>query len=86
MIIKKKVIVRKIANETMLVPIGDTTGEFNGLFTLTDSAAIAFRVFQTGGEKEDAVKAILDEYDADENDVRLDVEEFIASLKEFGII
>lgn len=84
--IKKKVVVRTVAGETMLIPVGETTNEYNGLFTLSPTAACAFSVFRNGGDENDALKAILSEYEIDEETARSDLEEFILSLRDFGII
>lgn len=84
--IKKRVVMRTVAGETMLIPVGDTTGEYNGLFTLSPTAAAAFSAFQSGGDEKDALRAILDEYEIDEETAKKDIEEFIQTLREFGII
>ncbi len=84
--IKKKVVLRNVAGETMLIPVGDTTGEYNGLFSLSPTAATAFICLQSGGDESDAVKAVLDEYDIDEETAKKDVNEFLTSLREFGIV
>lgn len=84
--IKKKVVIRTVADETMLIPVGETTGEYNGLFTLSPTAATAFSVFSDGGDEEAALKAILEEYDIDEETAKKDLDDFVVMLKEFGII
>lgn len=84
--IKKKVVLRTVAGETMLIPVGDTTGEYNGLFYLTDTAATAFKAIQNGADEEGALNAVLDEYEIDEVTAKKDLDEFFSSLREFGII
>lgn len=84
--IKKNVVIREIAGETMLIPVGDTTGEYNGIFTLSPTAATAFEALQNGGDENDALKAVLSEYEVDEETAKKDLEEFMALLREFGIV
>lgn len=84
--IKKKVVMRTVAGETMLIPVGDTTAEYNGLFTLSPSAATAFEALQNGGDENDALNAVLGEFDIDRETAENDLNEFLSSLKEFNII
>ncbi|MGN0443426.1 MAG: PqqD family protein [Acutalibacteraceae bacterium] len=84
--IKRKVVVRKVAGETMLIPVGNTAAEYNGIFTLSPSAATAFEAINNGGDEEDALRAILDNFDVDEDTARKDLDDFLVSLREFGII
>lgn len=84
--IKKKVVMRTVAGETMLIPVGDTTAEYNGLFTLSPSAATAFAVLQNGGDENDALNAVLDEFDVDRETAKRDLDDFLYSLREFKII
>lgn len=84
--IKRKVVVRNVAGETMLIPVGNTAAEYNGIFTLSPSAAVAFEALNNGGDEEDALRAILDNFDVDEDTARKDLDDFLVSLREFGII
>lgn len=84
--IKRKVVVRNVAGETMLIPVGNTAAEYNGIFTLSPSASVAFEAVNNGGDEEDALRAILDNFDVDEDTARKDLNDFLLSLKEFGII
>lgn len=83
---KKEVVLRTIADETMLIPVGGDTKNCNGIFTLTDSGVTAFKAIQSGAEREDIVNAILDEFDIDRSTAEKDVDEFLTKLQKFGII
>ncbi len=84
--ILKKVIVRTIAGDTMLVPIGETIEEYNGLFTLSPSAAFIFDCIQQGMEEPEILKSILNEFEVDEDTARNDMTDFISALREYGIV
>lgn len=84
--IKRKVVLREVAGETMLIPVGDNSSEYNGIFTLSPSAAIAFKAFQSGKSEEEALADILSEFDIDKETAKADLDEFVDSLKEFGIL
>lgn len=84
--IQKQVIFRSVAGEGMLIPVGDTTGEYNGIFSLHGLGEQVWKLIEKGMEKEEIISALLAEYDVDELTVRADVEAFLNRLKSYGII
>jgi len=70
---------REIMGDSILVPIKETPG-FNGIFVLNPTSRIIYDCFLAGRTEEDAVNAILAEYDADRSDVENDVRECIADM------
>lgn len=84
--IKKKVIVRTVAGEHMLVPIGDTVFQYNGIFMLTDSGRFLWNKICEGTEKDELIKALTEEYEVDEATASADVAEFLEKLQTYEII
>ncbi|MBR5232624.1 MAG: PqqD family protein [Clostridia bacterium] len=84
--IKKKVILRSVAGEYMLMPVGETVSEYNGIFMLTESAYLLWKAITDGGEKEDLEKVLKDEYGIDDETAEADVTEFIEKLHSYGIV
>lgn len=84
--IKKNVIVRTVAGEHMLVPVGDTVFEYNGIFMLTDSGKLLWDKICEGAEKEEVVKSLTEEYDVDEATALQDVDAFLQKLQSYEII
>ena len=81
--IKKELIKRDIAGDTVLVPVGKTVMENNGLFILNELGAFIWDMLPELGSEEEAVSAVLREYDID---ARSDTAEFFEKLRGFGII
>lgn len=84
--IKKKVILRKIAGETMLIPIEETVGEYNGIFTLTPAGALIFECIEQGKTEDEIPDIICENFEVDREEAAADAKEFLNSLKSFGII
>lgn len=84
--IKKNVILRTVAGEHMLVPVGDTVFQYNGIFMLTDSGKLLWDKIREGAESEELVKALIEEYEIDEETASKDVSEFLERLKSYEII
>lgn len=84
--IKKKVFLRTVSGMDMLIPVGDTVKDYNGIFTLSPTAATAFRAIEKGRDKDGIINAVLDEFDVDRETAEKDVEEFLNMLRQYGII
>ena len=84
--IKKKVFLRTVSGMDMLIPVGDTVKDYNGIFTLSPTAATAFRAIEKGCDKDGIINAVLDEFDVDRETAEKDVEEFLNMLRQYGIV
>jgi hypothetical protein len=83
--IKNGFMLREIAGQWVVVPLGSRVVEFNSIMTLSESGAILWKLMEKGTDEDELVKALLEEYEADETVVRHDVKSFISSIKEKGI-
>ena len=84
--IKKEFVLREIAGEYILVPVGNTAMEFNGLITLNEVGAFLWEKLQQQIELDQLVDAVLDEYEIDPETAGLDVEEFVENLRKAEIL
>ena len=86
MIIKRELIKRQIAGETVLVPVGKAIYDANGLFVLNEQASFIWDLLPNVETVEEICKAVLQEYDAPEEAVAQDVAEFLHTLQQMGIL
>lgn len=84
--ILKRMVARCVAGEYMLVPLDEAVSEYKGLFVTTETGAEIWQYLCEGKSDDFIVDAISREYDASEDDIRKDLEEFKARLSECGII
>ncbi len=84
--IKKQVILRSVAGEHMLIPVGETVFQYNGIFMLTESGKILWENIVKGADEEGLVQALVQEYEIDYDTAKADVQEFLEMLKAFEII
>lgn len=84
--IKKELIKREIAGDTILVPVGKTVYDSNGLFVLNELGSFIWDLLPEAESEAVICKAILEEYDVSEEDAAQDVAEFMGKLKELNII
>ncbi len=83
--IKKEVVVRCVAGEYMLIPVGGTVADYNGLFVVTESGMLLWNLIKNGAEKEELVSALMKEYGIDSKTAAEDTNEFIRKLCDLGI-
>lgn len=83
--IKKDVVVRCVAGEYMLIPIGDAITDYKGLFVITESGMLLWDLIKNGAEKDELVSALMKEYGIDSKTAAEDINEFIKKLCNLGI-
>lgn len=86
MIIKKELIKRQIAGETILVPLGKTVYDSHGLFVLNELGTFIWDILPRVNSEDEICKAVLAEYDASAEVVAADVAEFLDKLRQLDII
>lgn len=86
MIIKKNLIKREIAGDTILVPVGTSVVESNGLYVLNELGSFIWDILPEVESIDDIIKEVLNEYDIDEVTARCDITDFLTRIKQLGII
>lgn len=85
--VKLDFVLREIAGETLLVPAGKTALDLNGMLTLNETGAALWRMLPEAADAEALTQGLLQEFEgAPVEQVRADVEEFLARLRELGIV
>jgi hypothetical protein len=86
MTIKKELIKRDIAGDTVLVPVGKTVYDSNGLFILNEMGSFLWDLLPEAEDEVFLVEAVMREYEAEEAEVRRDIAEFLEKLRQMNII
>ena len=84
--IKKELIKREIAGDTILVPVGKTVLDSNGLFVLNELGAFIWEILPKAETEEEICAAILAEYEVTQEEAARDVAEFLEKLRKLNII
>ncbi len=83
--IKDGFVVREVAGNNIVVPVGAKTVDFNGIITLNETGRFLWDILAKGAEKPQLISAMLDEYDTDETTAAADIDAFIKKLLDAGI-
>ncbi len=84
--IKGQYVIRKIAGETVAVPVDSNNLDANILVMLNETGAILWNFLYKGAEESEIVSSFCDEYEIDEATVKKDLYEFVAYIKSKGIL
>ena len=84
--IKEGYLLRQVAGSSIIVAVGDEAVNFDGIKTLNETGAFLWKQIDEGKDKESIVKALMGEYEVDEETAQNDVEEFVNLLINNGLI
>ena len=74
--------IRKILDETIIIPTGDAARCLSGLIAVNETGEFLFELLQTEQTIESLVAEMLNEFDVDEETAEAGVTAFIDVLKE----
>ena len=84
--VNQNFILREIAGESMLIPVGAAAAKFNGLITLNETGAFLWERLQQETTEEELVQALLGEYEVSEAVAASAVAAFVKKLEENGFL
>lgn len=82
--IKEGFMLRNVADNYVVVPMGKEAADFNGMITLNETGAFMWGCLEKGCTKEELVAKVLEEYEAEEEQVIQSVERFVKEIEENG--
>lgn len=84
--IKKELVKRDVAGDIILVPVGKTVYDSNGLFVLNELGEFLWDRLEAADSEEALLGAVLEEYEVTEEIAREDIRRFLNRLRELGIL
>ena len=84
--IKPDFLLRKVAENYVVVPVGTAMVDFNGMINLNETGAFLWEKLEHGASEEELLSEMLEAYDVDEQTAKAGVQNFIRELKEAGLL
>lgn len=84
--LKDGFMLREVAGQWIVVPLGERVVEFNGLLTLSETGAVIWEMLEKECSETDLVQAILSDYNIDKETAKADIHDFVAQIKEKGLL
>lgn len=84
--IKNGYLLRNLADEWVIIPIGDPSVDFSGLMRISESGAFLWKMLEHGSERALMIDALLKEYEIDRDTVERELDDFIRSLVDLDLV
>lgn len=84
--ISDQFMLRQVADEALVIPVGEAALKVKGLIGLSESGSLLYHRLQDGCTEEDLVRALLAEYDIDADTARADTRSFLEQMRRMGIL
>lgn len=82
--LSNKFVLREIAGDSILIPIGQT--DIQGMLLLNPVSMLIYQGLQNGNKPEEILQQIITEYDVEETQAQDNLKETLAQMRELGII
>lgn len=79
-------VLRNIADEYVAIPVGETTEQFNGIITLSETGAFIYQHIEEAETFEDLIRIVRSEYEVDQETAEQDAVYFINQMLYTGMI
>ena len=84
--IKQGFLLRRMADQFVVVAVGAAAQEFPGMMRLNGSGAFIWKQLEREVDENAVIRAVLEEYDVPEERAAADVRRWIAQLRETGAL
>ena len=84
--IREGFLLRNVAGNNVVVPIGQATLDFNGMMRLNETGAFIFSKMLDGTTKEQLIEDLISEYEVERKIAQKDVDDFIKKVEGEGLL
>ena len=84
--IKSGFMLRTVADNYIVVPIGEASKQFNGMITLNETSAFLWNFLMKGTTEEKLVDELMKTYDVSREIAIKDVKSFIYELEKINVL
>ena len=84
--IKGTFVMRDIAGDIVIVPVGETALTYNGMITTTSTGAAIWKALEADSDREAVIQALLDRFEVDYDTAAADTDEFLKRLRSLGLL
>ena len=84
--IKDNLLLKKMGNEYVVVPVGQGVVDFKVMITLNETGAFLWNTLKDGADFEGLVESLTNEYNVSKEEAGKDVQDFIDVLKAHSLI
>ena len=79
-------VVRRVMDNTMAIPVGETALKLNGMILLNDVSRVIWNCLESETSLEEIVTAVTDGFEVSADDARTDILEFLDKLRKLQLL
>lgn len=79
-------ILRSVAGENLLIPVGEAANQTKGLIVLSESGVLLFEKIKEGCTKTELIAALLAEYEVSREEADADTETFLDQMRQLNML
>lgn len=84
--IKNEYVLREIANTWIVIPIGQSAVNHNGMLSLNETGKMIWQQLEKGASEQQLVEALMHEYEVSAEKAKQDVASFIEKIRKIDCI
>lgn len=84
--INENFLLRDVAGQKVVLPVGEAADRFNGMIRLNDTGIYLWTLLEKDTDEDALLAAMLNDYDIDEETARADIHRFVETLRKAGIL
>ena len=84
--VKSGYVLREIVGEYFIIPIGSESINNSRMITVNETGKTIWETLQKDRSIDELMKIMLDTYEVDEQILRADVDEFLATIRDAGLL
>ena len=79
-------ILRTIADEHLLIPVGESAISVKGLIALSESGVLLYKKLMDGCSREDLITVLTSEYEVSEEEAAQDTDAFLNQMRQLNML
>lgn len=79
-------VLRQVADEFLLIPVGSAALRISGMISLTESGYLLYQQLQGGCSRDQLIRVLLDTYEVEAAEAAADVDAFLEKMRKLRIL
>ena len=84
--INENFLLRDVAGQKVVLPVGEAAEKFNGMIRLNETGIYLWTLLEQDTDEDALLSAMLRDYEIDEETARADIHRFVETLRRAGIL
>lgn len=79
-------VLRQVADEFLLIPVGAAALRISGMISLTESGYLLYQQLQSGCSRDNLIRVLLKNYEVEAAEAAADVDAFLDKMRKLRIL